>query len=258
MNHAGGPVPRRPPAWQGWLTIAFAGLSASMFALVMVWIAGFLANIVVMRGADGPVRSSPMHAVVVNLAWLALFAIPHSVMARPGFKRIWQRLLPAATERAVYVVVASILMAGWLWHFEPMEPVIWAVQGIGKAILRGIFALFAVVNALLIVGLGRWELVGMEQVWRFAHGSAPPVATLRRTGIHAWIRHPMLAAILGLVWTTPRMTAGHLLLAVGVTVYGLVGTIFEERDLVATFGDDYLRYRRDVPALFPRRPKART
>jgi methanethiol S-methyltransferase len=245
----------KPPRWQALLVVGFAVASATVFAVVMVWIAAFLSGLLPSRNIDGPIRSSPAHSAVVDAAWLTLFGLQHSIMARSGFKRLWLSLVPAPIERSVFVLVSCTVVGGLLWHFEPMEWVVWAAHGAVAMAIRVLFAIAAVATIVTIVVLGGWEYVGLEQAWSFARGCPPPPASLRRAGVHAWVRHPMLLSVLVVFWITPSMTVGHLLLAGGLTLYGVVGSIFEEKDLVAVYGDAYRGYQRQVPMLIPRPPR---
>jgi protein-S-isoprenylcysteine O-methyltransferase Ste14 len=246
----------KPPRWQALLAIGFAVVSATVFAVVMVWIAVFLTGLLPIRSVDGPIRSTPARSALVNTAWLALFALQHSIMARPAFKRLWLRLVPAPVERSVFVLLSSTVVGGLLWHFEPIGWIVWTTHGGAAVAIWGLFAIAAVTTVVTVVVQGGWEYVGLEQAWCFAHGRPTATATLRRAGIHAWVRHPMLLAVLLAFWVTPSMTAGHLLLSVGLTLYGVIGSAFEERDLVAVYGDAYRGYQREVPMLIPRPPRA--
>jgi protein-S-isoprenylcysteine O-methyltransferase Ste14 len=246
----------KPPRWQALLAMGFSVASAIVFAVVMVWIAVFLTGLLPMRSVDGPIRSSPARSALVNTAWLMLFALQHSIMARPAFKRLWLRLVPAPIERSVFVLLSSTVVGGLLWHFEPMGWVVWTVNGGAAAAIWVLFAIAAIATVVAVVVLGGWEYVGLEQARCFAHGRLTATASLRRTGIHAWVRHPMLLAVLLAFWVTPSMTAGHLLLAGGLTLYGVIGSMFEERDLAGVYGDTYRRYQREVPMLIPRPPRA--
>jgi len=236
--------------------MGFAVASTTVFAVVLVWIAAFLTGLMPIRDVDGPIRSAPAHAALVNAAWLTLFALQHSIMARPAFKRLWLRLVPAPIERSVFVLLSCMIVGGLLWHFEPMGWVVWTMHGAAAVAVWVLFVIVAVSSIATIIVLGRWEYVGMEQAWNFVRGRPTPTATLRRAGIHAWVRHPMLLAVLVVFWITPSMTLGHLQIAVGLTLYGVVGSFFEERDLVAVHGDAYRGYQRRVPMLIPRPPRA--
>ena len=79
-----------------------------------------------MRGIDAPAALSVPAPLQSTSRLLALFGVSHSVMARPGFKRRWTKLVPPAAERSVYVLIASIfLLAFWQWRALPQP--IWNV-----------------------------------------------------------------------------------------------------------------------------------
>jgi len=247
----------KPPRWQVLLAIGFAVASAAVFVAVMAWIVGFLTGLLSTRSVDGPIRSAPAHAALVNTALLTLFALQHSIMARPAFKRLWVRLVPASIERSVFVLISSAVVGGLLWHFEPMGWVVWTANGAAAVAIWVLFATAAVATVVAVVMLGGCEYVGLEQAWCFAHGRMLQTANLRCAGTYAWVRHPMLLAVLVVFWVTPSMTAGHLLLAVGLTLYGVIGCTFEEKDLVSVYGDAYRSYQQQVPMLIPRPPRTR-
>lgn len=193
-------------------------------------------------------------AVLINVVLLALFGLQHSVMARPGFKRIWTRVVPKAMERNVYVLLASATLALLLWQWRPIPtPLLWqadtaltiaigySVMGIGVAVL--LWATFLI---------DHFELLGLRQGWNSLRGRsavAPPGFVA--PSLYKFVRHPQYLGWLLIFWGTPTMTAGHLLFAASMSVYILVAMRYEERDLVAHIGDRYEHYRQQVPPFVP-------
>ncbi|WP_280342887.1 methyltransferase family protein [Nocardia abscessus] len=201
---------------------------------------------------DGPhLPTGP--SVVIDVLLLALFGLQHSGMARPSFKAFVTRWVPEALERTVYVVMASlavwVLCLGW----QPLPHQIWSADGIVGTVLDAAFWLgFALVYAATLL-LDHFYLLGLDQAYRH-YVIQVPDATADRLQVHGpyrLVRHPLMTGLLFSFWCASTLTAGHLLWAVGLTGYILLGTILEERDLLARFGAAYRAYASQVPAFFP-------
>ena len=227
-------------------------LCYAVFFATFVYAIGFTANLGVPRSIDvGP--SAPFGvAVAIDLALLGLFAVQHSVMARQGFKRWWTRLVPKPLERSTYVLAASLALALLLWQWRPLPMPVWRLD---DPTLRGAVLALAALGWATVLGstflLSHVELFGLKQTFAAARGQAEPAPRLRTPGLYKLVRHPIYAGFVLAFWSAPDMTAGHLLFALATTGYILIGIAFEERDLIATFGDAYRRYRRDVRMLLP-------
>jgi protein-S-isoprenylcysteine O-methyltransferase Ste14 len=230
----------------------YGALSYAGFFLSFLYAVGFVHNLVVPRSIDvGPAAPTEV-AVVIDLALLSLFAIQHSVMARPGFKRWWTRLVPKRLERSTYVLFASIVLGALCWHWRPLPDLVWRVD---DQTLR------TTLNALAVLGwvilfistclISHFELFGLSQSFRNRQAEEDGTPHLRTPGFYKLVRHPIYLGFLIAFWSTPDMTVGHLLFAIGCTGYILLGIALEERDLVRTFGDAYVRYRGQVRMLLP-------
>jgi protein-S-isoprenylcysteine O-methyltransferase Ste14 len=213
--------------------------------------AGFFANRGVPTSIDGGAWARWPGAAVIDLALLGLFAVQHTVIARSAFKRRWTRLVPAAAERATFVLAASLALALLYWQWRPFGPGLWRLAGPGADALLALQAagwLLALGSTFLI---SHTDLFGLRQAWRRARGSryTPPPFTER--GCYRWVRHPLMLGFLIVFWATPVLTAGHLLFCVAATGYILAGIGFEERDLRRQLGAAYASYAARVPALIP-------
>jgi len=191
-------------------------------------------------------------AAAIDLLLLLLFAVQHTVMARPWFKRRWTRIVPEPAERSTFVLAASLALALLCWLWRPIGGTVWNLPGPGAAGLWAVYAAGWVVAVSSTFLISHSDLFGLRQAWLHARRVtySPPPFTERSMYRH--IRHPLMAGFLLVFWSAPTMTAGHLLFAATATGYILIGIAFEEHDLLQSLGGTYAAYRARVPALIPR------
>jgi protein-S-isoprenylcysteine O-methyltransferase Ste14 len=223
-----------------------------IFSLSFGYAPAFIGNFLVPKSIDVGPDTGPAQAVLINVILLGAFAIPHSVMARPAFKRWWTRIIPASCERSTYVLISSLLLILIFWQWRPIIATIWRFEGWPAAMLTAIFWMGWLIALLSTFQIDHFELFGLRQVFDALRGVANRVQAFKTPLLYRLVRHPLMLGLLFAFWATPHMTAGHLLFAVMNTAYILVGVRLEERDLVAAFGATYERYRRRVPMLMPR------
>jgi protein-S-isoprenylcysteine O-methyltransferase Ste14 len=223
-----------------------------VFLAVLGYAVGFFADSGVPKGIDQGSHAAWPAAAAIDLLLLSLFAVQHTVMARPWFKRRWTRVVPEPAERASFVLAASLALALLYWLWQPVGGTVWSVPGPAAGVLWALYAAgwAAALGATCLVSHA--DLFGLRQAWLHAHhvSYSPPPFTER--GVYGHIRHPLMAAFVVVFWSAPVMTAGHVLFAAAATGYILVGIAFEEHDLIASLGAGYADYRARVPALIPR------
>ncbi len=222
------------------------------FLATFLYAIGFVINLPGLKTIDSGPVGDRMTTVLIDLALLGLFAVQHSVMARQGFKRWWTKIVPPAMERSTFVLLASLVLAALIAHWRPMPNLVWSVENpTGQAVLYGLFGLGWAILFTATFLINHFELFGLQQVFENLRGRSITPIKFKTPGLYKVSRHPIyLGLVLGF-WATPQMSEGHLLFAIGTTAYIFIGIFFEERDLIANFGEDYRRYRQRVPMLFP-------
>jgi len=223
-----------------------------IFLAILGYAVGFFAGVGVPKGIDQGPRAAVPVAAAIDLLLLLLFAVQHTVMARPWFKRRWTRIVPEPAERATFVLAASLALALLCWLWRPIGGTAWSLSGPGAAGLWAVYAAGWVVAVRSTFLISHSDLFGLRQAWLHARRVrySPPPFTER--SMYRRIRHPLMAGFLIVFWSAPTMTAGHLLFAATATGYILVGIAFEEHDLIQSLGETYAAYRARVPALIPR------
>jgi protein-S-isoprenylcysteine O-methyltransferase Ste14 len=187
------------------------------------------------------------------VALLLAFGLQHSIMARPGFKRVWTQLVSEPVERSTYVLVSCLVTVLLVWQWRPIGVIVWDIQNpIGRGVMWALFAAGWLLVPAVSLMISHLDLFGTRQVWLYFKGRPYQPLPFRTPLLYAHVRHPLYIGWGLAFWATPTMTAGHLLFAMMLGSYMGLATLFEERDLLAHFGHQYEHYRRTVPRFIPR------
>lgn len=224
-----------------------------VFLATFLYAIAFVGGFGVPTRLDGELRGSLAVALAVNAALLALFAVQHSVMARPWFKERWTQIVPWTIERSTYVLFASLALLLLFWQWRPIGAEIWTVESTaGRAVLWTIFAVGWATVLTVTFLINHFDLFGLRQTWLPLTGRPYTPVSFRTPLPYRYVRHPLYVGFLLAFWATPTMTLAHLVFALLTTAYIVVAIQFEERDLIGEHGATYREYRRSVPMLLPR------
>jgi len=234
------------------IALLYGLIAYLVFAATIIYSIGFVTGLVVPKTIDSGLAGPPMQAVIINLLLMSLFAIQHSVMARPRFKKWWTRIVPPTVERSTFVLFSSLALAFLFWQWQPIPVVVWQVtnpQVAASLLGLSLFGwVFVFVSTFLI---NHFELFGLHQVANNLVGRPMPAMRFKTPLLYNLVRHPIYLGFLIFFWATPVMTGGHLLFATVTTAYIFVGIALEEHDLIDLFGDEYHRYRKRVSMIVP-------
>lgn len=234
------------------LVFGYGMIAYIAFLAAFTYTIGFLAGVGVPKDVDDGTTGPVWVAVLVNLGLLSLFAVQHSVMARPWFKRWWTRFVPASIERSTYVLAASAVVGLLLWQWRPLPETIWSVEAEWlRVLLWTAHAAGWIILVLSTILIGHFDLFGLRQVLARARQSAYVEPGFRQPFLYRLVRHPIMVGFLIGFWATPDMSAGRLLFAGVASSYILVAVRFEEHDLRRQLGEPYERYAAEVPRFVP-------
>lgn len=234
------------------LFLLYGVISYFIFFGTFLYAFGFMGNLFVPKSIDGEPTVSFGEAILTNSSLLLLFALQHSVMARPAFKKWWTSIVPESLERSTYVLLSSLCLVLLFWLWQPMGGFIWRIEDP---------AWTPIVNAFFIAGwlivlvstfmINHFDLFGLRQVWFYFRGKKYEPLRFRVPLFYKHVRHPLYLGWLIAFWATPVMSAAHLLFALLTTAYIFTAIKFEEKDLITIFGNKYREYREKVPMILP-------
>jgi methanethiol S-methyltransferase len=241
----------------GWLSrtlgLVYGTVAYTIFLGTFLYAIGFTSRLIVPKTVNSGAAEPLLYAVAVDLALLGLFAVQHSGMARRGFKHVLTRFVSPVIERSTYVLCSSLVLIALFYFWQPIRTVVWHIDNLAIAFAVETLSMLGWLIVLYATFLiSHFELFGLKQVMLNFIGRAAPEMSFRTPGLYGMIRHPIYLGFIIAFWATPTMTVGNLLFAVATTAYIFIGIALEERDLVATFGEQYRQYKARVAMLLPR------
>ena len=237
----------------GVLFAAYGVIAYLIFFASFLYAIAFVGNLpLAPKTIDSGTPGALIPSLVIDALLLGLFAVQHSVMARPAFKRWWTKFVPPPIERSTFVLFASLALIVLYVFWQPLPQTIWAFEG---PVALALMALFWIGWGIVLIStflISHFELFGLTQVWNRLRGRAEKAAEFRTPGFYAFVRHPIYVGFILAFWATPVMTLGHLVFAIATLGYILIAIQLEERDLIAHFGDRYRAYKAQVGMLIPK------
>lgn len=238
------------------ITFFYGIISYAIGVAALLYAICFVGDLWVPKTLDSsPISSLPM-AALADLLLLGLFALQHSGMARPGFKKLWTRIVPKPVERSTYVLATGLVLVLLCWQWQPIPGTVWEVQGdAGRWLLQGLFWLGWAVLFSSTFMINHFDLFGLRQVYLRLKDEPYTAVPFMQVALYRFVRHPIMLGLLIGFWATPLMSLGHLLFATTTTGYIFIGILLEERDLHRSLGQTYDRYRRETSMIIPLPPR---
>jgi len=223
-----------------------------LFLVVFLYLIGFVGNWLVPKSIDSGTEGHWILSLLIDAVLLGVFALQHSIMARPGFKRRWTQMVPEPIERSTYVLLSSLALALLFWQWRPLQGVVWEVKNsAGTLVLWGLFGLGWLIVATSTFLISHFDLFGLRQVFFNLRSEKYSHPSFRIVGLYKLVRHPIMLGFVVAFWAAPRMSVGHLVFSAATTIYILIALQLEERDLVTYHGDAYIQYKKRVRMLLP-------
>ena len=241
------------------VVFAYGVASYGVFFATFLYAVGFIGNLVVPKTMDSPSRMPVLYALGIDVLLLGIFAVQHSVMARPWFKRAWTRLVPEPAERSTYVLFSSLALIALFAFWQPLGGMVWDIQNpTARMVMYQLYGLGIGLVLMATFLINHFDLFGLRQVSLYLVGKPYTQLAFRTPLFYKYIRHPLYVGWFMTFWFTPTMTGAHLLFAVMTTGYILVAIRWEEKDLIDAHGAQYIQYRESVPMFIPSGSTARS
>lgn len=194
----------------------------------------------------------PLGKAVIFDSFLCLvFFAQHSGMVRKSFQDRLSVIVSPRFSRAIYGIVSGMTLIVFVLFWQSTTPAICSVTGMLRPILRTMFAAAGVGFVWGVLALGSFDAFGTQPILADLKGKKSAPLFLSLAGPYRWVRHPLYSAAIAMLWSYPDLTADRLLLNVTWSLWIVLATFLEERDLVSAYGESYRQYQQKVPRLFP-------
>jgi len=235
------------------IILVYGLLAYLVFLISFLYAIAFVGDFLVPKTINSEAESTGLSAIIMNLVLLSIFAIQHSIMARPAFKAWWTEIIGKSAERSTYILLTSLALLLLFWKWQPINTVVWEVENSSIVLLLiGISALGWGIVLLSTFMISHFELFGLTQIFDNFKNSTSQSSIFQTNFLYKIVRHPIMLGFIIAFWATPVMTFGHLLFSVVTTVYILIAVKYlEEKDLRKTLGKDYEEYQQNVPMIIP-------
>jgi len=234
------------------LVIIYGVIAYFVFLIAFLYAIGFVGNLFVPKSIDTGEEIDLVNALLINVGLLSLFAIQHSVMARPAFKKWFTQFINPAIERSTYILLSSIILLFIYWKWQPMTTVVWETENLASDILMVVFFVGWLIVFLSTFMISHFELFGLTQIYQNFKDQSLTYPEFQVNWFYKLVRHPLMLGFIIAFWAAPTMTYGRLLFAVVTTAYMLIAVKYlEEKDLRKLLGKDYENYQKRVPMIFP-------
>ncbi|MGK0317567.1 MAG: protein-S-isoprenylcysteine O-methyltransferase Ste14 [Saprospiraceae bacterium] len=224
-----------------------------VFLIAFLYAIGFVGNIIVPKSIDSGTETTLFTSLFINVILLSVFALQHSIMARPTFKKWFTTIISPAMERSTYILLSSLALLLIYWQWQPITTIIWEIENnIAINVLTGIFFLGWLIVLLSTFMINHFELFGLAQIFDNLKNRQTPNPKFQTNYLYKIVRHPIMLGFIIAFWATPTMTVGHLLFTTVTTVYILIAVKYlEEKDLRKFIGEKYETYQKEVPMIIP-------
>lgn len=234
------------------LVLIYGIVAYLIFLVAFLYAIGFVGNLFVPKTIDSGEEISQIPTLLINLGLLSFFALQHSIMARPAFKKWFKQFINPAIERSTYVLLSSLILLLMYWKWQPMTTLVWETEGLVSTILMIVFFLGWLIVFLSTLMISHFELFGLTQIYQNFKDQSLTTPKFQVNWFYKLVRHPIMLGFIIAFWAAPTMTTGRLLFASVTTAYILVAVKFlEEKDLKKFIGKDYETYQKNVPMIFP-------
>lgn len=235
------------------IILIYGILAYLIFLISFLYAIGFVNNLWVPKSIDTGLEIDSITALLINVALLSIFALQHSIMARPAFKNWWVKIIGKASERSTYILLSSLALILIFWQWKPMINIVWSVDNtLFASVIQVIFFMGWIIVLLSTFMISHFELFGLTQIVDNLKNKVTQAPSFKVNYFYGLVRHPIMLGFIIAFWATPTMTVGHLLFSVVTTVYILVAVKFlEEKDLKKALGETYTNYQKNVPMLIP-------